>query len=80
MMTFIYYRFDELLDELDCPVNTDDYNTVPLLRPTPPVEPTCSVVELPKPHGQAAQDDTDHDQMTNTNLLPGDIEFEFMEK
>ena len=41
------HRFDELLDELDCPVNTDDYNTAPLLRPAP-VEPTFSVVELPK--------------------------------
>ena len=45
------HRFDELLDELNCPVNTDDYNTIPLLEQTP-VEPTFSVtvVELPKPH------------------------------
>ena len=43
------HRFGELLDELDCPVNTDDYNTIPLLV-KPPVEPTFSVVELPKPH------------------------------
>ena len=42
------HRFDELLDELDCPINTDDYNTVPLLRPTP-VEPTYSVVEVHHP-------------------------------
>ena len=41
------HRFDELLDELDCPVNTDDYNATPLLQP---VEPTFSVVELPKVH------------------------------
>ena len=33
------HRFDELLDELDCPVNTDDYNATPLLEP---VEPTFS--------------------------------------
>jgi hypothetical protein len=42
------HRFDELLDDLDCPVNTEDYNTVPLLRP-PPVEPTFSVVEMHQP-------------------------------
>ena len=41
------HRFDdrELLDELDCPVYTGDYDTTPLFRP-PPVEPTFSVVEL----------------------------------
>ena len=78
MTTFI--GFDELLDELDCPVNTDDYNTVPLLRSPPAVEPTYSVLELPKPHGQAAPDDTDHDQVTDTNRLPGVVEFEFMAK
>ena len=33
------HRFDELLDELDCPINTDDYNTALLLRPET-VEPT----------------------------------------
>ena len=42
------HRFDELLDELDCPVNTDDYNTAPLLRPAP-VEPTFCVVHVHKP-------------------------------
>ena len=44
------HRFDELLDDLNCPVNTDDYKntlSIPLLRPTP-AEPTFSVVELPK--------------------------------
>ena len=70
---------DELLDELDCPVNTDDYNTLPLLRPpTPPVEPTYSVVELSKPCGQAALDDTDYNQVTDTDCLSGVVEFEFM--
>jgi hypothetical protein len=47
------HRFDdrELLDELDCPVYTGDYDTTPLLRPPSPVEPpTFSVVELPHPH------------------------------
>ena len=47
------HRFDELLDELDCPVNTDDYNATPLLEP---VEPTFSVVELPKVHSCAPPD------------------------
>ena len=49
------HRFDELLDELDCPVNTDDYNTIPLLAQMP-VEPTFSVVELPKPCDLAPPD------------------------
>ena len=43
------------MDELDCPDYTDDYNTIPLLKPTP-VEPTYSVVELPKPRKLAAPD------------------------
>ena len=43
------HRFDELLDELDCPVNTDDYNTASLLRPAP-LEPTFSVVHVHKPN------------------------------
>ena len=43
------HRFDELMDELNCPINTDDYNIIPVLRPAP-VEPTCSVVEVHQPH------------------------------
>ena len=43
------HRFDELMDELDCPVSTDDYSTLPFLRQKP-VEPTVSVVEVYKPH------------------------------
>ena len=43
------HRFDELLDELDCPVNTDDYNTASLLRPAP-LEPTFCVVHMHKPN------------------------------
>ena len=42
------HRFDELLDELDSPVNTEDYDVIPLLEPTP-VETTYTVVEVPKP-------------------------------
>ena len=49
------HRFDELLDELGYPVNTDDYNTHPLLEQTP-IEPTFSVVELPKIHKLTSPD------------------------
>ena len=48
-----YHRINddrgELLDELDGPVNTEDYNTltVPLINPVQ-VQPTCSVVEVHK--------------------------------
>ena len=42
------HRFHELLDMIDRPVNTNDYN-IPQVRPKP-VEPTYSVVEIPKPH------------------------------
>ena len=38
----------EVLDELDCPVYTGDYDTTPLLNPSP-LEPTFSVVELHHP-------------------------------
>ena len=40
-------RLDRM-DELDVPVNTDDDDTTPLIRP-PPVEPTFSEVELSHP-------------------------------
>lgn len=46
MTTFI--DLDELMDELDCPVNTEDYNTIPLRRPTP-VKQTFSIVEVHQP-------------------------------
>ena len=59
------HRFDELLDELDCPVSTDDYNTIPLLRSTP-VEPTYSVVDLLKPRDLAAP----NPEVTNTQCIP----------
>ena len=42
------HRFDELMDELECPVNTEDYNTA-LLRPAL-VEPTFTVVQVHKPN------------------------------
>ena len=44
------HQFNELLDMIDRPVNTNDYN-IPQVRPRP-AEPTVtkSVVELPKPY------------------------------
>ena len=42
------HQFHGLLDMIDRPVNTNDYN-IPQVRPEP-VEPTYSVVEVPKPH------------------------------
>ena len=67
--------FDELLDELDCHVNTDEYNTVPLLGP-PPVESTFSVVELPKPRNLAAPDP--EEVQANMQCIP-DAEIEMKE-
>ena len=64
------HRFDELMDELDCPIYTADYNTIPLLRLTP-VKPTQSVVELPKPRDLAAPDP---EKVTNAQHTPGDAE------
>ena len=43
------HQFHKLLDMIDRPINTDDYN-IPQVNPQP-VEPTYSVVEIPKPHG-----------------------------
>ena len=42
------HQFHKLLDMIDRPVNTNDYN-IPQVLPKP-VEPTYSVVEIPKPH------------------------------
>ena len=38
------------------------------------------VVELSKPRGQAASDDANYDQVTDTDRLPGIVEFEFVVK
>ena len=53
--------FDELMEELDCPVYTADYNTAPLIRSVR-LQPTYSVVEVhqprlsvPDPEGANAQ-------------------------
>ena len=48
------HRFDDLLDELDGPVNTADYDIAPLLTPTP-VKPMYSVVEVHKPQDLVRQ-------------------------
>ena len=58
------------MDELHCPVYTDDYSTTPLIRPTP-VKPTQSVVELPKPCDLAAPDP---EEVANIQHTPGDTE------
>ena len=52
------HRFHELLDIIDYPVNTNDYN-IPHVDTNPP-EPTKSVVELPKPV-QAPSTSPSHD-------------------
>ena len=43
------HRFDELMDKLDCPVYTDDYNSIPLIHSVR-MQPTYSVVEVHQPH------------------------------
>ena len=55
------------MDDLDGPINADDHNTTPLLGPTP-VEPTFSVVELPKPRDLAAPDP---EEVAQTQHTPG---------
>ena len=45
------HQFYELLDMIDRPVNTSDYESItPVDQEPKPVKPTQSVVELPKPH------------------------------
>ena len=41
------HRFNELLDMIDQPVNTNDYNEPHIQKP---LQPTCSVVEAHKPY------------------------------
>ena len=48
------HRFNELLDVIDCPVNTHDYK-VPV-KQQEPVKPTQSVVEVHQPHDLAPPD------------------------
>ena len=60
------HRFYELLDEIDRPVNTDDYE-VPVER----VKPTQSVVEVHQPRNLAAPDP---EEVTNSLHIPGAAE------
>ena len=68
-------RFDEILCELDCPVNTDDYNSAPLRRPSP-VQPTCSVVDMhhpclapPDPEGPNVENVLPDSQQSETTAI-----------
>ena len=58
------HRFNELLDLIDRPVNTDDYR-VPLLGQKPP-EPTQSVVEVRQPYLPPPEP-----EQVNTQNIPG---------
>ena len=60
------HRFYELLDEIDRPVNTDDYE-VPVERQ----EPTQSVVEVHQPRNLAAPDP---EEVANLLHIPGATE------
>ena len=69
------HRFDEVLYELDCPVNTDDYNSAPLHRSSP-VQPTYSVVEVhhpclspPDPEGANAENMLPDSQQSETTAI-----------
>ena len=78
------HRFDEVLYELDCPVNTDDYNSAPLRRSSP-VQPTYSVVEVhhpclspPDPEGANAENmlpDSQQSETTAIKLTTETVEF-----
>ena len=59
-----------ILDELDCPVYTGDYDTVPLLNNSVRVQPTCSVLELPKSRSLVPPD---NEGANVENNIPADI-------
>ena len=59
------HRFDELMDDLDCPVSADDYNIIPLVRPTPRVKPTFSLKEVHQPYLASP----DPEEATNTQNI-----------
>ena len=63
------HRFNELLDVIDRPVNTHDYN-VPV-KQQEPVKPTQSVVEVHQHHDLAAPDP---DDVVNSLHIPGAAE------
>ena len=60
------HRFNELLDVIDRPVNTQDYNV-----PDEPVKPTQSVVEVHQPRNLAAPDP---EEVANSLHIPGAAE------
>ena len=62
-------RFNDLLDVIDCPVNTHDYKEP--VKQQEPVKPTQSVVEVYQPLDLAAQDP---EEVANTLCIPGAAE------
>ena len=64
------HQFNELLDMIDRPVNTYDYN-VPI-KQQEPVKPTQSVVEVHQPRDLAAP--RDPEEVANTQHVPGAAE------
>ena len=63
------HRFYELLDEIDRPVNTDDYEVS--VKQQEPVKPTQSVVEVHQPRNLAAPDP---EEVANSLHIPGAAE------
>ena len=60
------HRFNELVDVIDRPVNTQDYNV-----PVEPVKPTQSVVEVHQPRNLAAPDP---EEIANSLHIPAAAE------
>ena len=63
------HRFYELLDEIDRPINTDDYEVS--VKQQEPVKPTQSVVEVHQPRNLAAPDP---EEVANSLHIPGAAE------
>ena len=63
------HRFNELLDVIDCPVNTHDYKVA--VNQREPVKPTQSVVEVYRPRDLAAPDP---EEVANPLRIPGAAE------
>ena len=63
------HRFYEFLDEIDRPVNTDDYEVS--VEQQEPVKPTQSVVEVHQPRNLAAPDP---EEVANLLHIPGAAE------
>ena len=67
MQDYDIHQFKELLDMIDHPINTYDYN-VPV-KQQEPVKPTQSVVEVHQPRDLAAP--RDPEEVANTQHVPG---------